>query len=90
MTNPRLDGEYQNNAAPCSTSWPKSITSNLWPQALKHATNVRNALPHPGKTQSPISLFANMIVEPNIKHFNPFGCLVYVLQAPLQNNGPFA
>ena len=70
--------------------WPKAITSNLWPQALKHATNVQNSLPHPGKTQSPISLFTNMIVEPNIKHSHLFGCPVYVLQAPLQNNGPFA
>ena len=23
--------------------WPKAITSNLWPQALKHTTNVQNA-----------------------------------------------
>ena len=69
--------------------WPKTITSNLWPQALKHATNVRNALPRKGKTQSPISLFANTTIEPNIKHFHPFRCPVYVLQAPLQTGAPF-
>ena len=69
--------------------WPKTITSNLWPQALKHATNKRNALPRKGKTQSPISLFSNTTIEPNIKHFCPFGCPVYVLQAPLQTGAPF-
>ena len=50
--------------------WPKTITSNLWPQALKHATNVRNALPRKAKTQSPSSLFSNSTIEPNIKHFH--------------------
>ena len=69
--------------------WPKTITSNLWPQALKHATNIRNALPRKGKTQSPISLFSNTTIEPNIKHFHPFGCPVYILQAPLQTGAPF-
>ena len=61
----------------------------LWPQALKHATNVRNALPRKGKTQSPISLFSNTTIKPNIKHFHPFRCRVYVLQAPLQSGAPF-
>ena len=69
--------------------WPKTITSNLWPQALEHAANVRNALPRKGNTQSPISLFSNTTIEPNIKHFHPFGCPVYVLQAPLQTGAPF-
>ena len=69
--------------------WPKTITSNLWPQALKHATNIKNALPRKRKTQSPISLFSNTTIEPNIKHINPFGCHVYILQVPLQTGAPF-
>lgn len=68
--------------------WPKTITSNLWPQAVKHATNIRNALPRIGKQQSPISIFSNTDVEPNTKHFHTFGCPVYVLQAPLQTLKP--
>ena len=69
--------------------WPKAIAANLWPQAIKHVVNVRNSLPRPGKTESPLSKFAGTSVQPNLKHFHPFGCPVYVLQAPLQTRSPF-
>ena len=69
--------------------WPKAIAANLWPQAIKHVVNVRNSLPRPGKTESPLSKFAGTSVQPNLKHFHPFGCPVYVLQAPLQARSPF-
>ena len=69
--------------------WPKAIAANLWPQAIKHVVNVRNSLPQPGKTESPLSKFAGTSVQPNLKHFHPFGCPVYVLQAPLQTQSPF-
>ena len=59
--------------------WPKAIAANLWPQAIKHVVNVRNSLPRPGKTESPLSKFAGTSVQPNLKHFHPFGCPVYVL-----------
>ena len=69
--------------------WPKAIAANLWPQAIKHVVNVRNSLPRPGKTESPLSKFAGTSVQPTLKHFHPFGCPVYVLQAPLQTRSPF-
>ena len=69
--------------------WPKTTTANLWLQALKHATNIYNALPHAGKPSYPLYLFSRTHVQLNIKHFHPFGCLVYVLQAPLQNQNLF-
>ena len=59
--------------------WLKAIAANLWPQAIKHVVNVRNALPRPGKIESPLSKFAGTSVQPNLKHFHPFGCPVYVL-----------
>ena len=34
-------------------------------------------------------MFSNTTIEPNIKHFHPFGCPIYVLQAPLQTGAPF-
>ena len=54
-------------------------------QALQYATYIYNALLQPGKPSSPLSLFSRTQVQPNLKHFHPFGCPVYVLQAPLQN-----
>ena len=50
---------------------------------------MRNSLPRPGKTESPLSKFAGTSIQPNLKHFHPFGCPVYVLQAPLQMTNPF-
>ena len=50
---------------------------------------MRNSLPRPGKTESPLSNFAGTSVQPNLKHFHPFGCPVYVLQAPFQTRNPF-
>ena len=35
--------------------------------------------------KSSISLFSRTSVKPNVKHFDPFGFPVYVLQAPLQS-----
>ena len=69
--------------------WSKAIAANLWPQAIKHVVNVCNSLPRAGKTESPLSKFAGMSVQPNLKHFHPFGCPVYVLQALLQTRSPF-
>ena len=69
--------------------WPKAIAANLWPQAIKHVVNERNSLPMPGKTESPLSKFSGTSVQPNLKHLHPFGCPVYVAQAPLQTRSPF-
>ena len=54
-----------------------------------NVVNVGNSLPQPGKTESPLSKFAGTSVQPNLKHFHPFGCPVNVLQAPLQTRSPF-
>ena len=78
--------------------WPEAINVHLWPAALKHYTNVRNAMPTNfkkgsrvnGKQQpdlydgSPTSRFSGTEIESNLDHFHPFGCPVYVLQDALQ------
>lgn len=78
--------------------WPKAVNAHLWPAALKHYTNVRNAMPTEFKAEkkvgkrkesgqyygSPLSKFSGTEVEPNINHFHPFGCPVYVLESKLQ------
>ena len=79
----------QNSLLHAAHRWPKAIAANLWLQAIKHVVNVRNSLPWPGKTESLSSKFTGMSIQPNLKNFHLFGCLVYVLQAPLQTRSPF-
>ena len=43
------------------------------------------SFPEPGEIASPLKLFTSSQVCPNLKQLHPFGCPVYVLQAPLQN-----
>jgi hypothetical protein len=69
--------------------WPQAITANLWPQALKHACNICNALPQVLSKSSPLSLFTRVQVNPDLWHFHVFGCPAYVLAAPLQTGAPF-
>lgn len=78
--------------------WPKAISPALWPAALKHYTNLRNALPTEFKQggkqgrkklpdqyeNSPLSKFSGTEVQPNLTHFHPFGSPVYVLENALQ------
>ena len=69
--------------------WPEAITANVWPQAIEHVVHVKKFSSPARKKPSPFSKFSGMSVQLNLKHFHPFGCLVYVLQAPLQTRSPF-
>ena len=83
-----------------SHRWPKAIHPSLWPAAIKNYVNQRNSLPRrfiPGEkvgrsirgddkyVDSPLSLLSGTQVEPNLEHFHPFGCPVYVLEEALQS-----
>jgi hypothetical protein len=67
--------------------WPKAITTNLWPYALRMANDVLNETPlmQNKEKRSPQQLFSNTMVQPNPKHWKPFGCPVYVLENSLQS-----
>lgn len=64
--------------------WSKAIDSALWPEAMLSSANTRTSLPTNLDVDSPISRFATISIEPNFKHFHPFGCPVYFIPAPLQ------
>ena len=69
--------------------WPKAISAQLWPYALRMANEALNATPnmvHPTK-QSPLQLFSKTDVHTNLKHWYPFGCPVYVLESSLATSG---
>jgi len=71
--------------------WPKSVTTNLWPYALRMANEVLNNTPSMQDKQrrAPLQIFAATKVAINPKHWHPFGCPVYVLNSKLQTNSIF-
>jgi hypothetical protein len=74
-----------------STKWNSHISANLWPYAIRMANEVLNSTPCPQleTRQTPQQVFDRTKVLPNPKHFNPFGCPVYVLATPLQNGSGY-
>jgi len=67
--------------------WPKAIDAHLWPYALRVANEVHNSTPTIGREdhKSPFELFARSEVTPNLNHFQPFGCPVFVLDNKMQS-----
>ncbi len=64
-----------------------AITANLWPYAIRMATDVGNFSPGLQTGISPIELFSQVEVAPRVKHSHTFGSPVYVLDAHLQTAG---
>ena len=71
--------------------WPDSITTNLWPYAIRMASDAINNTPNmvTANKLNPIEVFTNTNVVDNPKHWKPFGCPVYVLNDELQAKRPF-
>ena len=61
---------------------PKAVNIHLWPYALRHASHIFNSFPRQSKNRSPLEIFTDGPVRPNLEHIHPFGCPVYVLRAP--------
>jgi hypothetical protein len=63
-------------------------TDNLWPFALRLASEIDRTILKHSNTKSPLELFTGADIRPKINDFRPFGCPVYyVLNAPLQAAG---
>jgi hypothetical protein len=65
--------------------WKDAITANLWQYALRKLCDDLNKIPHHTKTKSPLELFAQVHVLPDIQHNHPFGCTVLVNRNFLQH-----
>jgi hypothetical protein len=71
--------------------WKDSVTANLWPYAIRMASDAVNNTPSfqdPAR-RAPIEMFTGSKVVSNPKHWKPFGCPVYVLDNSLQGRNPF-
>lgn len=65
--------------------WPKAITANLWPYALRVANDVLNETPNLLTGKIPLQEFSKSQVNTNKKHWHTFGCPVYILDNDLQS-----
>ena len=67
--------------------WKMAETVNPWPFSLKMANDAINESPslQNKDVHSPLQIFSNIEVQPNTKHWIPFGCPVYVLDDSLQS-----
>ena len=66
--------------------WSDAIETALWPYAIRMANEIHNLTPDLTRpdSRSPTELFASSEVKPNLDHFKPFGCPVYVLDNAMQ------
>jgi hypothetical protein len=64
--------------------WPSVITTNLWPYAMRTGNEIHNYTPRMKDGQTPIELFSQVPVKPQIRNFHHFGCPTYVLDNTLQ------
>jgi hypothetical protein len=51
-------------------------TDNLWPFALRLASEIDRSIPKRSNTKSPLKLFTGVDIRPKTNHFRPFGCPV--------------
>ena len=74
-----------------NSRWPDSVTTNLWPYAVRTANDAINNTPclQDGEKRTPTEIFSKSKVASNPKHWKPFGCPVYVLDNSLQGQLPF-
>jgi len=63
--------------------WPKVVTTEFWPFALKMAADVHNATPTDSGL-SPEEIFTGKKSQNKLEDFHTFGCPIFVLEAALQ------
>ena len=71
--------------------WPRVITTNLWPCAMRLANNVLNETPSLQDKQQRTAhqMFSSAKAHTNPKHWKPFGCPACVLDGVLQDGKMF-
>jgi hypothetical protein len=67
--------------------WPSAVTVNLWPYALRFANDAHNSTPSIKLGRSPLEVFSDTPIRPQVLNFHPPFCPVYVLHNGLQGGG---
>ena len=66
--------------------WPKAISVNLWPYAIRTASDQHNYVPSTINGRSKMELFTGVEVGARLKSFHTWGCPVYALVNRLQGS----
>lgn len=61
----------------CKRRWPQAVSAHLWAYSMRQANEIMINTPN-ADGKSPIQLFSDSDVEFNHKHYQPFGCPVFV------------
>ena len=71
--------------------WPRVITTNLWPCAMRMANDVLNETPslQDKQRRTAQQMFLSTWAHTNPKHWKPFGCPAHVLDGKLQDGKMF-
>jgi hypothetical protein len=64
--------------------WSQAISAHLWPYTVRRRNNVYSATQKESKRASPLEIFSNTTIRPQLKHFHAFGCPAYRLNRSLQ------
>ena len=64
--------------------WPSTISVNLWPYDLRLDNDNQNYTSGKKDGISPMDNISQIFIQPKIKAFHSFGCLVYSLKNKLK------
>jgi hypothetical protein len=67
--------------------WPSAVNVNLWPYALRFANDTHNSTPSIKVGCSPLEVFFDTPIRPQVLNFHPPFCPVYILHNGLQGGG---
>ena len=86
-----LQGAARANILHAVKRWVNGPTANLWPYALRMASNTYNNSPslQLPSSKTPLQVLSGSDVNTNPKHHHSFGCPAYVLTSDLQQGKPF-
>jgi hypothetical protein len=84
----RLQEQTRTTLLHAMRKWPQEVSPNLWPYALRMASESINATPNLSDEQSrsPDQLFSGSDVTSNPKHWHHFGSPVFVLDQALRGS----
>jgi hypothetical protein len=78
-----LQEPVRKHLLPIKARWPSTVTTNIWPYALRNTQHMRNSLPDSKDGTCLFKIFSGVEVAHNLKSNHTCGCPVYALSSKL-------